>query len=183
MFVKHTKWSPDGSRIGFVFTNEIHFAKKYGELPRVKDIYVINADGSGLKRVGEFGHHPLWHPNGKEILANSPFKAGVKNSLVLTNVDAGEERLAATCIGGFGHPSFSPDGKWIAVDIVDRETRAARIDLVDVDADTVETLVETTVTDHTHAGTHIHPCWRQDGSQLIYASDASGVAQLMAVDL
>ena len=34
--MKHTKWSPDGSRLMFVFTNEIHFDRKYGELPRVK---------------------------------------------------------------------------------------------------------------------------------------------------
>jgi len=98
LFVKHTKWSPDGSRMSFVFTNEIHFDKKYGELPRVKDIYVVNADGTGLKRVGEFGNHPLWHPNGREILANSPFEGYDGNMLVLTDVDSDEVRLAATCM-------------------------------------------------------------------------------------
>ena len=183
LFVKHTKWSPDGSRMMFVFTNEIHFDKQYGELPRVKDIYVINADGSGLKRVGEFGNHPLWHPNGQEVLTNSPFEGSTGNMLVLTDVDTGAERLATTCIKGFGHPSFSPDGKYIVVDVVDKNTNEARLELVDVDANVTETLIETTVTDHTHAGTHIHPVWRQDGSQVLYASDASGIAQLCVLDI
>jgi len=183
LFVKHTKWSPDGSQMMFVFTNEIHFDKKYGELPRVKDIYVVNADGSGLKRVGQFGNHPLWHPNGREILTNSPFAESRGNRLVLTDVDTGADRLAATCLNGYGHPSFSPDGNHIVADVVDRNTKVARFELVNVAADTSQTLVEMPVTDHTHAGTHLHPVWRHDGSQILYASDASGIAQLCVIDL
>jgi Tol biopolymer transport system component len=183
LFIKHTKWSPDGSRIMFVFTNEIHFDKLYGELPRVKDMYVVNADGSGLKRVGEFGNHPLWHPNGHEILTNTPFEGTDGNKLVLTDVDTGAERLATTCIKGIGHPSFSPNGKYIVVDVVNNQTKAARLELVDVEANTTETLIETMVTDHTHDGTHMHPVWRQDGSQILYDSDASGTAQLCVLDM
>jgi len=183
LFVKHTKWSPDGSRLMFVFTNEIHFDRKYGELPRVKDVYVINGDGSDLRRAGEFGNHPLWHPNGHEILTNSPFAGSKENKLVLLNVDTGESRLAATCIDGYGHPSFSPNGKFIVADVVNRETNDARFELVDVETDTSETLVGMKVTDHTHDGTHLHPVWRQDGSQILYASDASGIAQLCVVDI
>lgn len=183
LFVKHTKWSPDGSRMMFVFTNEIHFDKLYGELPRVKDIYVINADGSDLRRVGEFGNHPLWHPNGREILTNSPFDGSDGNRLVLTDVDTGEQRLATSCMNGFGHPSFSPDGQYIVVDVVNNKTKEARLELVNVEAETTQTLIETTVTDHTHGGTHMHPVWRQDGRQVLYASDASGIAQLCVLDM
>jgi Tol biopolymer transport system component len=183
MFVKHTKWSPDGSRMMFVFTNEIHFDKKYGELPRVKDVYVVNADGSDLKRVGEFGNHPLWHPNGQEILTNSPFEGSGSNKLVLTDVDTGEERLAVTCVNGYGHPSFSPDGKHIVVDVVNNKTKEAKFLLADVEADTAETLLELTVFDHSHAGTHLHPVWRQDGSQVLYAADASDICQLCVIDM
>jgi Tol biopolymer transport system component len=183
LFVKHTKWSPDGARMMFVFTNEIHFDKLYGELPRVKDVYVVNADGSGLKRVGEFGNHPLWHPNGHEILTNSPFEGSPDNMLVLTDVDTGAERLATTCRKGTGHPSFSPDGKYIVVDVVNNKTRSAQLALVDVAGNTTRTLIETSVTDHSHAGTHMHPVWRQDGSQVLYASDASGTAQLCVLDM
>lgn len=183
LFVKHTKWSPDGSRMMFVFTNEIHFDRKYGELPRVKDVYVINADGSNLKRVGEFGNHPLWHPNGREILTNSPFEGSPGNKLVLTDVETGEERLAVTCAKGSGHPSFSPDGKYIVIDVVNNTTKEAKFLLVDVETDTAETLLELPVFDHSHAGTHLHPVWRQDSSQILYASDASEICQLCVCDV
>ncbi|MBT5832950.1 MAG: hypothetical protein HOH77_22395 [Candidatus Latescibacteria bacterium] len=183
LYIKHTKWSPDGTRVMYVFTNEIHFDKLYDELPRVKDMYVVNADGSDLKRVGEFGNHPLWHPNGQEILTNSPFDGEGGNKLVLTDVDTGKERLATASMKGIGHPSFSPDGKHIVVDVVDNKTKAAQLELVNVEANTTETLIETTVTDHSHAGTHMHPVWRQDGSQILYASDVSGISQLCVLDM
>ena len=183
LYVKHTKWSPDGARLMFVFTNEIRFSDKYVELPRVKDVYVVNADGSGLKRVGEFGNHPLWHPNGQEILTNSPFEDRPGNSLVLHDVETGELRLASGRMAGSGHPSFSPDGKRIAVDHVLGREGYGSLTLVGVEAGTTTHLVQVGVTDHSHVGTHLHPVWSQDGKQVLYANDASGTAQLCVVDV
>jgi Tol biopolymer transport system component len=183
LYIKHTKWTRDGERIMFVFTNEIRYSDKYVELPRVKDVYVINADGSGLKRVGEFGNHPLWHPNGEAILTNSPFEGRPANSLVLMDVDSGEYRLAAKSIGGFGHPSYSPDGLLIAVDHVLPREGTGSINLVHVEEDWTEHLLNVRVLDHSHVGTHLHPVWSHDGQQLLYASDASGLAQLCVVNI
>ena len=167
----------------FVFTNEIRYSNKYCELPRVKDIYVVNADGTGLKRVGEFGNHPLWHPNGEEILTNSPFEDRPGNSLVLIDVETGSLRLATDKIGGFGHPSFSPDGSRIVVDYVLSGEGYGSLNLVEVESGHVEHLVQMRVHDHSHVGTHLHPVWRQDGKQIMYASDASGRAQLCVIDI
>lgn len=183
LYIKHTKWSPDGTRLMFVFTNEIHYAAKYAELPHVKDIYVINADGSGLKRVGPFGNHPIWHPNSQEILTNSPYEGRPNNSLVLTHVDSGKQRLATTRIAGSGHPSFSPDGRYICVDHVLAGEGYGSLNLVDVQADTVQHLVQVRVRDHSHVGTHLHPVWARDGSQILYASDATGTAQLCVINV
>jgi Tol biopolymer transport system component len=183
VYIKHSKWSPDGSRMMFVFTNEIRFSDKYCELPRVKDIYVVNADGTGLKRVGEFGNHPLWHPNGKEVLTNSPFKDRPGNSLVLTDVETCEDRLATDKISGSGHPSFSPDGSRIMVDYVLAREGYGSLNMVEVDSGRVEHLVQVRVIDHSHVGTHLHPVWRQDGKQVMYASDATGTAQLCVIDV
>ena len=183
LYIKHTKWSLDGKRIMFVFTNEISYAPKYGELPHVKDIYVINADGTGLRRVGEFGNHLLWHPNGTEILTNSPYPGRPNNSLVLLNADTGERRLATAKIAGLGHPSFSPDGKWIAVDHALAGEGSGSINLVDVRRDEVIHAAQLRVMDHSHVGTHLHPVWSQDSRQVLYASDASGAAQLCVIDV
>ena len=183
LYVKHTKWSSDGSRLMFVFTNEIRYSDKYVELPRVKDVYVVNADGTGLKRIGEFGNHPLWHPNGQEILTNSPFEGRPGNSLVLHDAETGEVRLASGRIAGSGHPSFSPDGRTIVVDHVLGREGYGSLNLVDVKADTVEHLVQVGIKDHSHVGTHLHPVWSQDGKQVLYASDASGTAQLCVISV
>jgi Tol biopolymer transport system component len=183
LYIKHTKWSPDGKRILFVFTNEIRYAERYGELPRVKDVYVINSDGSGLKRVGEFGDHPSWHPNGHEVLTNSPYPHRPIKSLVLTNVDTGEQRLAATCMAGFMHPSFSPDGSMIALDYARQREGWGCLNLIHVESDTSEHLAQMKVIDHSHVGTHIHPVWSRDGRQLLYANDGPGHAELFVIDV
>lgn len=182
LYVKHTKWSPDGTRLMFVFTNEIRYAGKFAELPRVKDVYVINADGTGLKRVGEFGNHPLWHPNGTQILTNSPLEGRPGNSLVLLDAETGERQLAWDRIAGAGHPSFSSDGARIVLDYVHGREGYGSLNLVDTKAGRVEHLVQVPVTDHSHIGTHLHPVWSRDGVQILYASDASGIAQLCVIE-
>ena len=183
LFVKHTKWTMDGSRLLFVFTNEIRFADKFAELPRVKDIYVVDADGGRLQRVGEFGNHPLWHPNGREVLSNSPYEDRPGNSFVLTDVDSGQRRLATPALGGFGHPSFSPDGTRLVADHVLAREGYGSLNLVDIATGAVEHLVQTRVIDHSHVGTHLHPVWSRDGRHILYASDASGTAQLCVLDV
>jgi Tol biopolymer transport system component len=183
LFIKHTKWSPGGELLMFVFSNVIPYSRKYGELPHVHDIYVIHADGTGLRRVGEFSNHPLWHPNGREILTNSPFEGRPGNSLVLIDTETGERRLASGCIAGTGHPSFSPDGRYIAVDCVMSREGYGTVNLVDMETDRVECLVQVRVVDHSHAGTHLHPVWSRDGRQILYASDASDVAQLCVINV
>jgi TolB protein len=183
LYVKHTKWSPDGRRLMFVFTNEIRYAPKYGELPRVKDVYVVNVDGTGLKRVCEFGHHPLWHPNDREILANSEFEGRPGLSFVLTDVETGEQRLAASCMAGTGHPSISPDGTRLVVEHVLPRQGYGSVNLVDLERDETEHLVQVRVTNHSHTGTHLHPAWSPDGRQILYASDVSGHAQLCVIQV
>lgn len=183
LYIKHTKWAADGQRLLFVFTNEIHYENKYNELPRVKDIYVVNADGSNLKRVGPFGNHPIWHPNSQEILTNSPWEGRANNSLVLSHVDTGERRLAAACIAGSGHPSYAPDGRTICVDHVLPGEGHGSLNLIDVETDRARHLVQLRVRNHTHTGTHLHPVWSRDGQQILYASDAGGSAQLCVVNV
>ena len=183
LFVKHTKWSPDGSRLLFVFSNVIPYSTRYAELPYVHSIFVIESDGTGLRYLCEFSNHPLWHPNSRHILTNTPAEAGAPDALLLTDIAAGESTVAAACVPGTGHPSYSPDGKLIAIDRVDGRAGEAVIGIIDVADDSFTALVRPTVRDHSHHGTHLHPAWSPDGGQILYASDASGTAQLCVVSL
>jgi Tol biopolymer transport system component len=181
LYVSQTKFSPDGSRLMWVFSNAFVYSNKYAELPRVHDLFAANTDGTELRYLGAFGHHPTWHPNGRQLLTNSPYEGRPGNSLVLVDVDTGERRLVTEQISGYGHPSLSPDGKRIVMDFSIGGEGYGSIDLVDVDADTAELLVHVPTTNPTHLGTHMHPVWSRDGKQVMYNNDASGVSELCVV--
>ena len=127
LYVKHAKFSPDSSRLMFVFTNELLYDVKYGE-PRVKDIYVVDPDGANLTFVCHFtwGNHPSWHPNGKQILFNGRFGQGGSTErtdplgFVLADVESGRVELATALAPGSGHPPYSPDGSKILAEYMER---------------------------------------------------------------
>lgn len=176
--VKHTKWSPSGERLMFVLTS----GKVANRRPEVHDMYVVKADGSGLRRVGTIVNHPSWHPDGGHILCNGVLGDDPEKKLVLLDVETGERRLVTDRVPGMGHPSYSPDGQWIVLDDVPARSGPASIKVVHPESGEQRVLVVTTVTDHSHDGTHLHPVWSRDGNQILYASDATGVAQLYVVD-
>ena len=105
-------WSPDGKRIAFQRENST--ASPRGK----RAIFVVNADGTGLRRVTPWrldaGDHPDWSPDGRWILFRSPsFDLGGNIYAIrpdgtglkqLTDFAPGVEVLSS---------SYSPDGKSI----------------------------------------------------------------------
>jgi Tol biopolymer transport system component len=72
-------WSPDGAQLAFAHARR-------GVSRETVDLYVANADGSGIRRltherVGVVSHHPSWSPNGRSIVYMS------RNSLWTIDVD------------------------------------------------------------------------------------------------
>ena len=82
---EHAHWSPDGTRI------------VYGAIePSSLGIWVMNADGSGKRRLGE-GANPSWSPDGRKILYDNFLYDGVADfDLSVMNAD------------GSGRPSVVP---------------------------------------------------------------------------
>lgn len=101
LYIKHPKWSPAGDRLFFVFTNEIHYERLYGE-PRVKDIYTLDADGGNLRHVCSFplGHHPSWHPDGRRILLNRRPAPDAPFQFLLVDAATGAAEVATDLIAG-----------------------------------------------------------------------------------
>ena len=92
-------WSPDGKRIAFLTGGVVH---------------VINADGSGVRRVparplfGDF----TWAPDGRRVAFS--VAAGGDIRILVASVDGGATKVLTSAVSGAVLPSWSPRGSSIA---------------------------------------------------------------------
>ena len=77
-------------------------------------IYVMNADGSGKRRLttkGSYNTNPTWSPKGDVIAFQARDSRGAFD-IFTVNLSGGLERLTQNQ-GNNESPSFSPDGRYI----------------------------------------------------------------------
>ncbi len=118
-------FSPDGSKIVFRASRPktAEDIKEYKDLlaqglvaPTNMEIFVCNADGSGLKQITHLGKAnwaPFYHPSGKKIIFSSNHHStrGYDFQLFMINEDStGLEQITSESIFN-SFPMFSPDGK------------------------------------------------------------------------
>ncbi|HEV8593495.1 MAG TPA: hypothetical protein VGQ55_15425 [Pyrinomonadaceae bacterium] len=108
-------FSKDGKKIAFVSTRD---SDKY-------QIYVMNADGTNVKRltmdpvIGYF--NPQWSPDGKRIVYYAE-KGDGKDQIWTMSSDGSDQRLLTNNIGHNIFPAWSPDGKRIIFSSSKRDT-------------------------------------------------------------
>ena len=98
-------WAPDGKSI--VFTSE-----RDGSA----DLYRVNPDGSGLKRLTTdpaYDDQAAFSPDGERLAFVSTREGGVANLWTLDLGTLRAKRLTSAAGGDF-RPAWSPDGRWIA---------------------------------------------------------------------
>jgi TolB protein len=93
-------WSPNGSEIAFVR----HYRGR-------SDIYVIRADGSGLRRLtntNQAGQHswPAWSPDGKRIVFVSVSRR--KPAIYTMNADGSHPKRLTTGGIDYAYPDWQP---------------------------------------------------------------------------
>jgi TolB protein len=97
--------SPDGSKVAMILS-------KSGWV----DLYVANADGSGLTRLTESKadeSSPCWSPDGQWICFAT--KIGARRTLAKIPAGGGSvTRIPTSGVANPSEPDWSPDGKWIA---------------------------------------------------------------------
>lgn len=135
-------WSPDGTRIAFSLGDE-------------PGIYVMDADGSGLRQVSDVGRDPVWSRDGSRIA----FTWHGDTDEAIHIVDA--EGVTTTWIARGGWPSWSPDGS----ELVFSDRGRLMIQEADPDASPRPLGV----------GMGFRPDWSPDGSQIVFAGDTGGL--------
>jgi TolB protein len=97
--------SPDGTKVAMILSKD-----------GWTDLYVCNADGSGLKRLTKSPQDessPCWSPDSQWICYASKEKE--HRSLSKISAAGGQpQRIPTSLVGSPTEPDWSPDGNWIA---------------------------------------------------------------------
>ncbi|GGX87416.1 TolB family protein [Streptomyces hiroshimensis] len=106
---RQPNWSPKGDRL--VFQRRERGSRDWA-------LYVMNADGSGLRRLtGGAGEHtdPSWSPDGRQVVFSSTAGGLEVPQIFVIPLDGGRPvRVTRDDASYDGAPSWSPDGRWIA---------------------------------------------------------------------
>jgi Tol biopolymer transport system component len=151
-------WSPDGTKIAFASAREGSF-----------DIYVMNADGTGTKRLTSSDANdqgPTWSPDGSRIAFARSSDGG---HVWVMNADGTDvHRLTDDHLTAEGEPAWSPDGGWIAY-----THRASGQDVREiwvVHPDGSDRRSVTKLKARSYA-----PAWAPDSKRLAFSADSDGV--------
>jgi len=112
------RWSPDGTKIVFASDRGSyldgkvppHFTPRNIDIKNY-DIYEINADGSGIRRLVKndfLDRTPIYSPDGKYIAFVSD-RSGV-NNIYLKNLESGEEYPITNVLTGAFQPTWGGNG-------------------------------------------------------------------------
>lgn len=83
--------------------------------PRIRRVFSVGTDGSNPVYIGHSGHHLNWHPTEDRLSCNVPDING-KLRLGIYRGDGSGLLYYVPDRRGSGHPSISPDGRWICTD-------------------------------------------------------------------
>jgi TolB protein len=169
-FKQHLQWSPDGSKILLTRIHEGQMA-----------LWVLNADGSGLKRLlpelrtPHFDGH--WSPDGRHVLFVLDILQGTDGKLQINRcaADGSDNQVVVPHKAFEESPRWAPDGRsfvWVS-------TRDGNQELYRADADgkNVKRLTSEVAADNT-------PAWAPDGRRLAFTSGRAGNFEIftMAAD-
>ena len=155
------------TRIAYVSVSGVPPAQRY-------ELLIADADGENPRVAMQSSQpvmSPAWSPDG-EWLAYVSFENKVAATFV-QRVRTGERRQVSARTGHNGAPTFSPDGRKLALVL---SGSAGNFDIYVLDLASQNL---TRITDDPAIDTE--PAWSADGQTLYFTSDRGGAAQIYAV--
>jgi TolB protein len=159
------------------FATRIAYVSVQGSLPnRIYRLIVADADGENRHTVMQSNEplmSPAWSPDGQS-LAYVSFE-GRQATIYVQTLRTGDRHITSSKAGVNQAPSFSPDGRKLALTL---STRDGNLDIYVLD---IATQALTRVTDD--PGIDTEPVWTQDGKSLYFTSDRAGGPQIYRIGL
>ena len=149
-------WSPDGSRIVLKRAGSGEYA-----------IWVMNADGSGLKRLTSElydNSDPTFTPDGKHILYAS--KRGGSSAIWIMNADGSDQRRLSPAGLEAASPDVSPDGSHVVFGQGGDPSNPESIYTMTIDGSGITRLTNAEGSHHDGL-----PKYSPDGMQIVYLTD------------
>jgi len=177
--VNHIDISPDGRR--FLFLH-----RWFTERGKVTRLLTADTHGGNLYCLANerMVSHCIWR-NEKQILAWAR-KAGVgERYFLFTDQSEDYEVVGEDCLGEDGHPSFSPDGRWLLTDTYPDERGMSSLLLFDLKS---KQLIELGVffqpfKFYGELRCDLHPRWSLDGKFVSFDSCHSGRRRFYVLDV
>jgi Tol biopolymer transport system component/putative intracellular protease/amidase len=158
----------------------------YSDADGNAEIYVMNADGSGQRRL-TFNEvedsSPAWSPDGTHIVfisdRNDPNPSGCfpncNTDIYVMDADGAHERPLTGDPAIESHPDWSPDGQTILFD-ADREGDGLdEIWRMNADGSDQQVLIDSGFNDHWGD-------WSPDGTRIVFVSDRDGQPELYVAE-
>jgi Tol biopolymer transport system component len=138
------------------------------------DIFVMNADGSGQRRlthVAAFDDEAAWSPDGKKIAFTSNRDGKYNSEIYVMNADgSGQRRLTHNALPGNNaadyKPAWSPNGKQIA--FTSRRDYNASIYVMNADGSSQRSLTRQPAKLNNGAY-NSRPAWSPDGTKILFS--------------
>ena len=154
--------SPDGRRL--LFTLFFDFSQ---------EVFVVNADGSGLTNLTQSRSHdlyPRWSPDGLEVAFASNRNSNTDYDIHVMNADGSNVRTVVSSDADETWPAWSPDGTVLAY--------KAENELGDTDIQVVPATGGNPTQLTSAAGDDSRPDWSPDGQRIAFSSQREIVANV-----